>query len=379
MKVEKRLKNYLGIVLGVFIGLLSLGCTPNVPEPEPQDEPEEKSIKEWVSEVFPNGNVFIGAATHQRLFGTKALLVFDREFNYSTPVNDFKQTYIHPEPGKYQYERSDAWVEHCRANNQVIRMHAPISPQCSKWVKTDTRTPEELELMLSEYMTTICERYNGVPEIKWLDVVNETIDKTTGDWFGPKPGTDKWENPWTIIGFDETHELRPPIYIKQAFQIANELAPDIKLIINQHGALEKSSWDMMKKLVDYLRENNLRVDGLGWQAHVDLGWEKIPGNLDYLKEIILWCQANDLEFHITEFNVWLNGDDAGKYYSQAETFKEIIKVVLDNHNNKVVGVNFWNISAVDDTQEAQDGSIFDANHEPKPAYHAIIELLESYK
>lgn len=346
---------------------------------EPEIEEKEQSIKELVAEVFPEGNVFIGAATHHRLFETKSLEVFDREFSYATPANDFKQSYIHPEPGKYAYERSDAWVQHCRANGQVIRMHAPISPQCSKWVKTDTRTGEELETMLNEYMTTLCKRYNGTPEILWLDVVNETIDKQTGGWFGPKPGTDQWENPWTIIGFDETHPLKPPLYIKQAFEIANEFAPDIKLIINQHGALEKQSWEKMKELVAYLRENNLRVDGLGWQAHIDLGWEKIPGNLDYLKEIILWCQANDLEFHITEFNVWLRNDDAGKVNEQAATFTAITKVLLDNHNNKITGINYWNISSNDDGNKELDGCIFDLNYEPKPAYYSLIDLLKSYK
>lgn len=367
----------------LFILLLIYSCSASKDElpKDPQPDSKEKSepIKELVKKAFPKGNVYIGAATHYRLFGTNPVEIFDQEFDYATPVNDFKQTAIHPEPGIYSFEKADAWVQHSRARQQVIRMHAPISPQCSKWVKTDSRTAEELETMLDEYMTSLCKRYNGTPEILWLDVVNETIDKQNGDWFGPKEGIDKWENPWPKIGFDETHSLKPPIYIKKAFEIANEHAPDIKLIINQHGALEKHSWDKIKELVDYLRENNLRVDGLGWQAHVDLGWEKIPGNLDYLKEIMLWCQQNDLEFHITEFNVWLKGDNARKHREQAETFTAISKVILDNHNNNIVGINFWNISSADDGNKEWDGCLFDKNHEPKAAYFSFVELLESYQ
>lgn len=367
---------FYAIILNIFV---FSSCSADETEIQEEPEGEEQSVRELVAEVFPEGNVFIGAATHYRLFGTTSLELFDREFSYATPANDFKQTAIHPEPGIYNYEKADAWVQHCRENNQVIRMHAPISPQCSKWVKTDTRTPAELETMLEEYMTVLCKRYNGTPEILWLDVVNETIDKTTGGWFGPKPGTDKWENPWTIIGMDETHPLKPPLYIKQAFEIANEFAPDIKLVINQHGALEKPSWEKMKQLVAYLRENNLRVDGLGWQAHIDLGWEKIPGNLDYLKEIILWCQANALEFHITEFNVWLKDSNARKYNEQAETFTAITKVVLDNHNDKITGINYWNISSNDDGNKEWDGCLYDMNYGPKPAYYSLIDLLKSYK
>ena len=353
----------------------SAGETVLVEEPE---ETSSKTIKELVAEAFPEGNVYIGSACHHSLIGTKSFEILNREFSYVTPANDFKQTYIHPEPGQYLYEKSDDWVNHCKANKQVIRLHAPISPQCSKWVKEDHRTAAELETMLDEYMTALCKRYNGTENILWLDVVNETIDKQTGDWFGPRPGTDKWENPWPKIGYDESHDLRPPLYIKKAFEVANQYAPDIKQIINQHGALEKHSWNKMKALVSYLRENDLRVDGLGWQAHLDLGWEKIPGNLDYLAEIIQWCHANDLEFHITEFNVWLRDGNEGKVNGQADTFRAITKVVLDNSNTGTVGVNFWHIRGKDTANKDRDGCLWSDDYSPKPAYYKIRDLLRTY-
>ncbi|TLX72770.1 endo-1,4-beta-xylanase [Labilibacter sediminis] len=365
-----------------FVMLSSLICC-NTAETEKDIVPgpvePEQTIREIVNEVFPEGNVFIGAACHHRLFGTKSFDILNREFSYVTPANDFKQSYIHPEPGKYRFEQSDDWVQMCENHKQVIRMHAPISPQCSKWVKEDSRTAQELQTILEEYMFALCSKYNGISNILWLDVVNETIDKTTGDWFGPKEGTDKWENPWPKIGFDETHALRPPLYIKQAFTIANEYAPDIKQIINQHGALEEASWDKMKALVAYLRENKLRVDGLGWQAHIDLGWEKIPGNIERLGEIVRWCHSNDLEFHITEFNVWLKDGDEYKFEEQAATFKETTKAVLDNRSNGTVGINFWHIRADDTQNKDWDGCLFNDAYEPKRAYFEIRNLLKSYK
>ncbi len=60
----------------------------------------------------------------------------------------------------------------------------------------------------------------------------------------------------------------------QAFEFANLHAPDLKLIINQHGRFEEAAWEKIKELVIYLRGLDLRVDGIGWQAHLDLGWEK---------------------------------------------------------------------------------------------------------
>ena len=131
--------------------------------------------------------------------------------------------------------------------------------------------------------------------------------------------------------------------------------------------------------MSYLRKNNLRVDGLGWQAHLDLGWEKIPGNIDYLAEIVQWCHANDLEFHITEFNVWLRDGNEGKIREQANTFKAITKEVLDNRNTGIVGVNFWHIRGEDTQNKDRDGCLFNESYEAKPAYYAIIDLLESYR
>ena len=65
-------------------------------------------------------------------------------------------------------------------------------------------------------------------------------------------------------------------------------------------------WDKIFALVDYLREHKgLRVDGIGWQAHVDLAWEKTGDNLTDLANLIDRAHAKNLSFHITENNVWL--------------------------------------------------------------------------
>ena len=91
----------------------------------------------------------------------------------------------------WNWELADNWVKHCAENGQVIRMHGPISPQVSRWALEDERTAEELEQTLVEFMTKLCRRYDKYEHIRWMDVVNETVDRK-GEWFGPKPGVDKW-------------------------------------------------------------------------------------------------------------------------------------------------------------------------------------------
>ena len=180
--------------------------------------PEGRRLQAILADKYPQDSLYIGGTTGWKKREQGTGYIIDREFSYVTPENDFKQATAHPKPGIWNWEPGDKWVEHCAEINQVIRLHGPISPQCSVWAMEDHRTAEELKQNLIEYMTAQCQRYDAYDHVKWMDVVNETIT-TSGRWFGPKSGTDKWENPWTIIGYDETHPLMPPLYILSLIHI----------------------------------------------------------------------------------------------------------------------------------------------------------------
>jgi endo-1,4-beta-xylanase len=339
--------------------------------------PHGRRIKDIVADKFPRGNVFVGATTGWGKLQRKPQisLVLEREFSYVTPENDYKQSTAHPAPGKWNWEPGDRFADYCRKHGQVMRLHGPISPQASTWAKADDRTAAELRTNLDEYMTAQCKRYNGKKHIKWMDVVNETVDHK-GGWFAPKPGVDKWENPWPKIGYDKTHALRPPLYIKMAFRIATKHAPDIKLIYNHHGD-EPKAWARIKKTIKYLRDQGLRVDGIGWQAHVSLGWEQGRGKLEWLDALIAWAHANKLSFHITENNVFMKrkkDEDA-----QAKTFAAIMRVLLKHRRGGEVSWNVWNFSDADQWVQTSkyDGCIFARDYRPKPAYYALQKLLEN--
>ncbi len=351
-------------------------------------------IREIVEQLYPK-NLYVGIATHGQIKGERSfahdserMQIVDREFNYITPANDFKQSYIVSEPGKWKWTLCDEWLKHLKANGQIMRAHSPISPQVSKWVKEDHRTAEELSSMLDEFFITFCKRYNDEELIVWLDVVNEIfIEKRqkddlygvreAGDWFGPREGTSQWENPWVEMGYHLGKKLNVPIYIDRAFEISNKYAPNKIQIINQHGDFDPIVWDQMKDLVSYLRdERGRRVDGLGWQAHVDVGWEYESGNLKYLDDYIKWCHQNGLEFHITELNVW-RGKDKSKSYEkeQAKTYRAIMDVMLKHVETGVIGINFWQVRPAESANREDEGSMWRDDYTPTPAYDAVKEAL----
>lgn len=356
--------------------------------PSKVNELMKEPLKEILAE-YPNQNLYIGIANHGKLINELSGQIALREFDYITPANDFKQSYIHPTYASWRWDLPDNWVSYASKNNIRLRMHSPISPQCSKWVKEDNRKPQELIRMLEEYMTKLCIRYANQPNVVWMDVVNETIAKENvsdpvfgeqkrGDWFAARKGVDLWENPWTIIGYDEESEIRTPLYIDKAFEISNKYAPRVKQIINQHGNFEEEVWERMKKLVEYLRSKGRRVDGIGWQAHIDTGWEKIPGNLERLDNFITWCHQNKLEFHITEMNVWIKDGNVARESEQADTFGKVVSTLLKHVPEGPIGISFWNVRDEDTSNEKWMGCLWRNDGSDRPAYERIKRELINF-
>ena len=361
-----------------------------VDAPEVAEAPEARSdrrLRDIVAERFPKGNVYIGATSMSPRGPQGQILA--REFSYITPANDFKQTYIHPGPGQWRWERPDRWVEFAEQHNQVIRMHGPISPQCSPWTKADDRTAEELEQNLEEFMTALCKRYNGHENILWMDVVNETVNPD-GTWKKAEPGAN-WEMPWEKIGYEKTPaefkhlDGQIPKYIIQAFRIATEHAPDIKLVINQHIGMEEPAWNKVKDTALYLRSIGCRVDGVGWQAHIKLirddpsQWETGAINTQDLSDLIAWAHEHDLEFHVTENNLHVRPEDEGNVDEHAAVYAGIFKALLENRHSGVVTWNLWDIKDVRHyaRRNVVKIGLWDRNLRPKQAYYELQQLLEN--
>jgi GH35 family endo-1,4-beta-xylanase len=350
---------------------------------------KKKTIRQIVEQNYPQKTLYVGATSSFSKIGSKESKILAKEFSYTTPANDFKQTKIHPKPGEWKWDHADAWVEFARKHNQIIRIHGPISPQCSKWAKDDTRTPEELEKNLSEFVSTLCKRYNDEPNVVWMDVINETVSRD-GTWKKSETGDRGWEMPWEKIGYNyNIPEKYPhldgkvPLYILRAFEIATTHAPDKKLIINQHGNMSPLIWNKIKDLVMYLRDVGYRVDGIGWQAHIsygrDIDWESKEVSEKDLKELIRWAHANNLEFHVTEFNLHVPVSNPGTAEQHEKTYITVLNALLETRGSGVIAYNLWNIKDVPHFQNKKKQVIapWDSNLEPKNLYFELRNLLDN--
>lgn len=341
------------------------------------EEPAGRRLKDILAEKYPEGDLLIGGTTGSWAFDSITGSILDREFRYVTPENDFKHTVVRSDSTKWNWALADAWIEHIKENNQVLRIHGPISPQCAGWSRGDNVPVEMLEEEMKTYMEKLCKRYNGVNGIIMLDVVNETVHE--GDWKKDEPGYGDWELPWFRIGQD-TDSLQTPLYIGYAFEIATQYATNLKLIYNQHESPDEiASWNMIKSTVSYLRNKGYRVDGLGWQAHVDDGWAT-EENLNHFRDLIDWSFENDLSFHVTEATVWMDSTNVNStLQTHAETYSKILQVLLEKHKGGVVTWNTWNIDDKYAWHGDKKPTLFDENYKAKPAYYAIQKTLENYE
>ena len=322
------MKKFLFLVF-LIISCSSGGNDPEIivpdPDPDPDPEPTTETFKKIVTDNYDSNSFKFGATLNYHQLNSNVEELFLEEFNYTTPENSFKQSIVHPEPGVWNWDRVDAFIDFANSKNIEIRAHGPIGPQSSTWAKEDSRTVEELTQIYEEFMIELCKKINNESNIKWMDVVNETIG-SNGDWTDRKDGTNLWENPWTQIG-ENSDGI--PLYIIRAFEIANQYAPNVSLVFNQHAGMEAQMWDRVKETILYLKNKGLRIDGLGWQGHLRdnvvlaLNREK----LNYLGSIIDWAHQNDLDFHVTEIDYRLVGSSptSTNYNRQAHGYANIIK------------------------------------------------------
>ena len=368
---------------------------------------KDLTIRQILEKYYPKDSFYFGCTSKARYLKEEGKLekeIFLQEFLYNTPENEFKQQQVYTEPNAdWKADNYRQLLVMARENKQTVRAHCPISPQCSKWVLEDNRTPSELKEVMTYYVTTLSKELEANRDVvKWMDVVNETvctnktkgigydasstIDSITynaGDWFGPRSGTAIWENPWTIMGFETESPLKLPNYIRLAFELANQYAPGIKKLYNHHGGLEDAAWDKIKKTVLYLRSKGLKVDALGWQAHIPYGFEKVEGNMDKLNQLIDWCYQNQLEFHVTEMDIKMGKEVDPVIFTEkandvADTYGAITEALLKKRGKGAVGINCWTLTHRFRKTEGSFAGLFDNDLNPTPAYFKVKEVLLKY-
>ncbi|GAA3734454.1 endo-1,4-beta-xylanase [Salinactinospora qingdaonensis] len=280
------------------------------------------------------------------------------EFNASTAENTMKWESVQPSQGNFDWSGADQYIDFARNNGHAIRGHTLVwHSQLPSWVSNGNFSSSELTNVMENHIDAVAGRYSN--DVKYWDVANE-IFLGDGSW--------RQSVFYQTIGED---------FVAQALRAANEADPDAKLYLNDYsidGINAKS--DAYYNLAQDLLAQGVPLDGIGLQAHLING--QVPGDM---QQNIQRFVDLGLEVAITELDVRIDMPASdSELQQQAQDYREVFNNCLAVSG--CVGVTVWGItdqySWVPDTFDGQGAPLlFDNNYNPKPAYDAVHDVLDS--
>ncbi len=310
--------------------------------------------------------------------------VIKKHFNSIVAENCMKSEEIHPEEDRYDFRLSDEFVRFGEENNMFIIGHTLIwHSQLAKWFCIDEKgekvTPEVLKKRMKEHIYTVVGRYKG--RIKGWDVVNEAI---------LEDGSYRKSPLYEILG-DELIPL--------AFQYAHEADPDAELYYNDYGMAHEGKRNAVVALVKKLKEQGLRIDGVGIQGHMGVDH---PDYEELEKSIVAFGQTG-VKVMITEWDMSvLPTVNSGANVADTVSFNDVLNPYLtelpdsvavvwnermgtffrlfERHSDIISRVTVWGLSDGDSWRNdwpikgRKDYPVlFDRNYQPKPFVQQLLK------
>jgi endo-1,4-beta-xylanase len=245
---------------------------------------EQPVLKEAFNKAFK-----IGVAVNQPIYSGEDMAsqhIISKQFNTITIENAMKAEPINPTPGVYKFSAADDFVTYGKANNMFIVGHTLVwHNQTPAWFFTNKdkqpNTPEQQLARLTQHIKTVAGRYAN--KVHAWDVVNEVF----ADDGSYRPTT--WVN--AMGGGDKL--------VKASFALAEKYAPNTELYYNDFNAWRPAKRDGIIRMINMLKAEGIRIDGVGIQAHWGLNF---PQN-KYIEEAIDAYAAAGVKVLITELDV----------------------------------------------------------------------------
>ncbi|KAK2765819.1 glycosyl hydrolase family 10 [Colletotrichum kahawae] len=309
-----------------------------------------------------NGKLFFGTATDTNLFNDAAYMaVLNRtgEFGLVVPENSQKWDATEKTQGQFTFTNPDAVRAVGLANTQMMRCHALTwHSQLPSFVSQGTWTPETLTPVIEAHIANTVAHFAGSC-YSW-DVVNEALADN---------GTLRDSVFSRTLGQD---------FIPISFRAAAAADPAAKLYYNDFSLeFDSKKTDGAVKIVQDLKAAGVKIDGLGLQAHLEVGKTPSPRTLG---QVMSRFTDMGLEVALTELDIRHSKlpADGAAVQQQAKDYASVVKTCVDAKG--CVGVVVWEFtdkySWIPSTFQGQgDACLFDKGMNPKPAYDSIKAVL----
>jgi endo-1,4-beta-xylanase len=309
-------------------------------------------------------HLILGAAVNRKALPKSESYreLLGKHFNTLVAENVMKPKWTQPQRGVFDYSAAQPLLDFADAYDQRVRGHTLCWHRgLPDWMKALDAEKDDVEQVLQDHVHGVADRFRN--RVFAWDVINEVFND------------EGWRD--TVWYRAMGQDLLPKV-----FTWAHQHAPEAKLFYNDY-AVEDINWksDMMLDQVKRLLTDDIPIHGVGLQMHATMKWPKAPE----IAENIARFTDLGLEVHITEMDVRIpmEGDepaDPAGYDKQAERYSELIEPALSNP--KVTALLFWGftdrVSWVPHHFKGMGGALlFDKDDQPKPAFHAVRQALET--
>lgn len=311
-----------------------------------------------------------------------------RQFNCLTADNEMMPAMLVDDAGRYDFTRGDVIARFARDHGMPFHGHMLLWQHLSRdWLFQDSAgqpLPREQALKnLRAYIQTVAGHYRG--QVKAWDVVNEALSDRDGEYLRNTPAR-------RAIGDD---------FIAKAFEFAHEADPDAELYYNDYNIELPAKRAKALRLVRSLRDAGVRVDAIGIQGHWHLEWPEASVIRDAIREF----HAAGFPVMVTELDVdvlprtasgadlvsveegpnpYPRGLPADMQQRLAARYREIFAALLEPPG--VTMITFWGpddarswLNDFPVKRRTNYPLLFDRAAEPKPAFHAVVEVLQAAK
>lgn len=317
------------------------------------------------------------ARTHQITLGTAASAqhlddpnytrILGSQFAQLEPENEMKFARVHPEPGRYDFRAGDALISFAGAHGMTVRGHTLVwHRQLPQWLPAGNFSAAQLHAILENHIAMVMRHYAG--RVYAWDVVNEAFNAD-----GTLRNTIWYDQPG--IGYAGMGTR----YIEQALVWARAADPNAKLFYNDYGAEGvNAKSDAIYAMAQEFRQRGVPLDGIGFQAHVDLSYDT-PEALNSFAQNLQRFASLGLELHITELDIRLRDGSPASLAAQAKFYAEIAKACVQQPACKVLQTwGFTDRYSWVPRHYPRMGwaLLWDAQYQKKPAYFGLQSALQ---
>jgi len=283
------------------------------------------------------------------------------KFSIVTPSYDMKFLSIQKTRGNYTFENADSLVDFCRINNLLIRGHnlAWSNDQTlPDWILDSTLDNATVSKEFKNYIITVAQHFKD--KLYCWDVVNEAT----------------YAKGLYVKVFGES-------FIDSAFTWVSSVDSRTKLFYNESFGnciedWQKNSLEKAYKNIKRLKDNNIKVDGIGFEMHLD---PSKPLNVEVISSYLKKFSDLNLEIHFTEVDAAIDTPITSvKLKQQAALYSDVAKLFLSNHSCKVFVVwgftDKYSSSPVYHNFTKNSPCLLDTNYKAKPALDSLYNTLK---